>query len=445
MSKVRDDIKGIYTKAIEAANPAQAIKKQMRIENRKLILYSGEDPYKYFPLEKYKRILVVGAGKATASMARAIEEIFGDNIDVGCIIVKYGYTEGLKRIEIIEASHPLPDDHGLAGARRIRGLLMDAGEDDLVISLISGGGSALLPLPPDTILLEEKGETTNLLLRSGASIHEINSVRKHISLVKGGNLAKAAYPARVINLMISDVVGDDMDVIASGPFVPDNSSFNDAMSILKKYDIDQRVPGSVLDYIKSGIEGNVEENPGEDSAVFQRVTNHIIASNIIALRAAREESEGRGYNTIILSSFFEGETKDVAFFHYAIAKEIIESSNPISKPACVISGGETTVTVSGSGIGGRNMEFAMHGAVYINGSNNITLASVGTDGTDGPTDAAGAIVDGNTMRIAAQNGIDIYGYIENNDSYNLFKEVGGLVITGPTNTNVMDIRIMLLV
>lgn len=443
MNNVRDDIEAIYNKAISAVNPAHAIKKHISLKDNRLILYSDGEPYRNFDIENFKRIFVVGSGKATAPMARAIEEILGKLITGGCISVKYGYTEELSMIDTIEASHPVPDENGLATAKRIKELLLNTEENDLVISLISGGGSALLPLPPDSITLDEKRETTNLLLRCGATIHEVNSVRKHLSLVKGGNLARAAYPATVINLMISDVVGDNMDVIASGPFIPDNSTFQDAIDILQKYKIMDSVPESVSEYLESGSLGKIEENPGRDSPIFQRITNHIIASNIIALKSAKDESEKRGYNSIILSSAFEGETKDVAFFHSKIAREVLDSSNPIDRPACIISGGETTVTVTGKGLGGRNMEYALHGAIFINGYSNITLCSVGTDGTDGPTDAAGAISDGYTLEKATKKGLDITEYIKNNDSYNFFKELGDLIITGPTNTNVMDIRIIL--
>ena len=420
-----------------------AIKNHVVLDGKKLILLSGGNRYKEFQLERYKSVFVVGSGKATAPMASAIEEMLGDRISRGLITVKYGYLEDLSSIEIVEASHPIPDMNGVTGAQRIMDTIRGAGESDLVISLISGGGSALLPLPPDTISLEEKGQTTDLLLRSGATIHELNAVRKHLSLVKGGNLARAAYPATVINLMISDVVGDDMDVIASGPFVPDKSTFSSAMEILRRYDLINDIPESVLKHIEAGIDGRIEETPKEGSQIFNKVTNLIVASNIIALQAAQGEAEKRGYNSIILSSLFEGETRDVAHFHAAIAKEILASANPVERPACIISGGETTVTVRGEGLGGRNMEFAMHAAVFIEGCDHVIMASIGTDGTDGPTDAAGAVADGATIGNAAEKGLSIAEYIRNNDSYHFFKGIDDLIITGPTNTNVMDIRIIL--
>jgi hydroxypyruvate reductase len=443
MSKARDDLKSIYTTAIQAVNPATAVNTHVKRKKDRLIVYSHGKQFKEFNLNKFNRIIVVGAGKATASMAREMEKILGDRIDAGCICVKYGYTDTLAKIEIIEASHPVPDANGMTGARKIMELMRVTREDDLVISLISGGGSALLPFPPDTITLEEKQTTTSLLINSGAGIHEVNMVRKHLSRVKGGNMAKAAHRATVVNLMISDVVGDNMDVIASGPFVPDNSSYRDALDVLDRYGLTEKVPQSVSERIRSGARGDLEENPGPGSPIFRNVTNSIIASNIIALEAAKDEAIKLGYNSIILSSLIEGDTKEAAFWHSSIAREITVSSNPAPVPACIISGGETTVVVTGEGLGGRNMEFAMHAALFIDGLETVTVASIGTDGTDGPTDAAGAVIDGSTARLAREKGIDVFKYIKNNDSYHFHKKLGNLVITGPTNTNVMDVRIIL--
>jgi len=444
MKKIRDDLKSIYTEAISAVNPIIAIDKHIKRDGQKLQLFSNDVLLKEFNLDRFKNIFVVGSGKATAPMARAIEKILYDEIAGGCITVKYGYTEKLSKIETIEASHPIPDSEGIVGAKKIQKILYDAKEEDLVISLISGGGSSLLPLPPDSITLDEKRGATDLLLKSGATIHEINSVRKHLSQTKGGNLARVAHPATVINLMISDVVGDNMDVIASGPFVPDNSTFSDALMTLQKYNLIDKILPSIIHHLKSGVAEKIKETPKPGDPLFQRITNLIIASNIIALKSAKDKAQERGYNTIILSSLIEGDTANVAYFHSAIAKEVLNSSYPVSRPACIISGGETTVIVRGDGLGGRNMEFAIQSARYINGYDNITITSVGTDGTDGPTDAAGAITDGNTVKRARDIGVSIDNYIDNNDSYHFFKKLGDLVITGPTNTNVMDIRIIII-
>jgi hydroxypyruvate reductase len=357
--------------------------------------------------------------------------------------VKDGYTENLAKIDVIEASHPVPDERGVAGARRILQLLGRADEHDLVISLISGGASALLPLPPDPITLDEKRAVTSLLLKSGAAIHEMNTVRKHLSLVKGGNMARAANGAVVINLMVSDVVGDDIDVIGSGPFAPDCSTFRDALGVLNRYGLADTVPVSVSERISAGVRGVIKENPRPDDPVFNRVTNLVVASNIISLSAAKRAAAERGYHSIILSSMIEGDTKEAAFWHSRVAREILATSNPVAPPACIISGGETTVVVRGSGLGGRNMEFALHAAYFIDGLDGCTMASIGTDGTDGPTDAAGAVIDGGTAGEARDKKIDIMDYINSNDSYHFHEKMGNLIITGPTNTNVMDVRIIL--
>ncbi len=444
MSDVRQDLQAIYTAAIAAVEPEAAVRAHLTLKKNNLRLESRGRAIISVDLDHCGRILVVGAGKATAPMARAVERIIAGRISGGCICVKHGYTSDLSVIEQIEASHPVPDANGMAGARKILDLLRGAREDDLVISLISGGGSALLPLPPDGITLEEKRETTSHLLKSGATIHEMNTVRKHLSLVKGGNLAQAAGGAAVINLMISDVVGDDIDVIASGPFVPDRSTFADALHVLERYGLAGSVPASVVERIRSGSRGELPENPGPDSPLFSNVTNLVIASNIMALEAAKGEADRRGYTSVILSSMIEGDARDTALWHSRIAREIRGSSNPVPAPACVISGGETTVKVTGGGMGGRNMEFAMHAALFIDGEEGITMASIGTDGSDGPTDAAGAVAESGTAERVRVKGIDIGEYIRNNDSYNFHERIGTLIKTGPTNTNVMDIRIMLI-
>lgn len=439
----RDDLKKIYSAAIDAVDPYRAVKNSLKRDGDRLFLVRGKETLAEYDLKSYERVIVVGAGKATAPMALAAEEILGKNLSSGCIVVKYGYTADLNSIKIREGAHPVPDEAGNRAAEEIFSIARDAGEKDLLLSLISGGGSALLPLPPEGITLEEKQATTDLLLKSGASIHEINSVRKHLSRIKGGNLARAASPATVINLMISDVVGDVMSVIASGPFVADTSIFAGAVEILQKYGLAKKVPHAVMDHLKRGAGGEVKENPAAGDRLFKKVTNAVVASNIIALEAAVAAAEEAGYNTCILSSLIEGDTRETAFWHSRIAGEIIATGHPVDAPACVVSGGETTVIVTGNGLGGRNMEFALQAAPLIAGNDRVIMASIGTDGTDGPTDAAGALADGTTMERAAAAGLVTADYMENNDSYNYFKKINDLIVTGPTNTNVMDIRIVL--
>ncbi|HOO72365.1 MAG TPA: glycerate kinase [Spirochaetota bacterium] len=443
MPAPEQDLKAIYTAAIKAVDPHAAVKSHLRLDGDRLMLVEKGSTVMQYDLAGFKNIYVVGAGKATAPMAAAVESLLGNRISRGMICVKYGYTADLTIIETLEASHPVPDGNGVAASGGIMEILESAGADDLVISLISGGGSALLPYPASGITLEEKRKTTQLLLESGATIHEINALRKHLSRVKGGNMARAAFPATVINLMISDVVGDNMDVIASGPFVPDRSTFADALGVIDRYSLRERVPESVTGHLLKGTGGEIPENPAPGSDIFTRVTNSIVASNILACEAAKAEAEKRGYKTLILSSLIEGDTAATAFWHSRIAREIMQSGNPLPPPACIISGGETTVQVRGNGLGGRNMEYALQAAAYISGLDRVLMASIGTDGTDGPTDAAGAVAWGHTCEKAASQGLDPEDYMKNNDSYHFFEKIGGLIKTGPTNTNVMDIRIIM--
>ena len=360
------------------------------------------------------------------------------------ITTKLGHRLPLKRTELIEAGHPIPDRNGLEGAHRIRSLLKNSGPEDLVLVVLSGGGSALLPLPVEGITLEEKQEVTQLLLDCGADIKEINTVRKHISQIKGGWLARWAYPSTVLAFILSDVVGDPLDVIGSGPTVPDPSTFEDAWEILRKYNLIREVAPSIQKHLQLGREGRVQETPKPGESAFEKVHNILMGSNILALRAAQQEASSHGFHTLILSSSIVGETREVARFHAAIAKEVMTSGNPIPKPACIISGGETTVTIRGRGRGGRNQEFALAGALEIQGLETVVLLSGGTDGTDGPTDAAGAVADHTTVKRALAMGLHPKTHLEENDAYPFFEKLGDLLITGPTQTNVMDVRILLI-
>jgi len=376
-------------------------------------------------------------------MAMAIEDLLGSMISKGMINVKFGFTEKLGITEIVEAGHPLPDLKGVEGTRRIIDFLEKADEKDFIFSLISGGGSALLPQPAGDITLEEKQEVTRNLLECGASIDEINAIRKHISSSKGGQMARVSFPATILNLMLSDVVGDKMDVIASGPFVPDKSTFKEVWDILEKYGL-KDIPGTILEHLRAGLDGRIPETPKANESVFENVFNFIVGSNIIALEAAREKAEKMGYQTLILSSMVEGETREVARVHAAIAKEIVKTGHPISSPACIISGGETTVTIHGKGMGGRNQEFCLSAALdLVELPPRVVILSGGTDGNDGPTDAAGAMVDPYTVRRGKELGMKAIDFLTNNDAYHFFEKTNDLLMTGPTNTNVMDVRLVL--
>jgi glycerate 2-kinase len=408
----------IFRAALKAADPAEAV-------------------HRHFtdPPATFDRIFVVGAGKATAPMAQAVEQILGKRIAGGLINVKHGHSVKLSRIEQNQCGHPVPDEAGVRGAQRIAAIARDAMERDLVICLISGGASALMPLPAPPITLAEKQATTNLLLACGATIHEINAVRKHISAIKGGQLAALASPARVLSLILSDVIGDDLDVIGSGPTSPDASTFNTARAVFDKYGIWSKAPRAVRLRLESGSRGETPETPKS----LKNAENRIIGSNRLALDAAAAKAKELGFKTLILSSSIDGETREVAGVHAAITREIRQSGHPIKPPACVISGGETTVTLRGKGKGGRNQEFALAAAVGIAGLENVLVFSAGTDGTDGPTDAAGAQADGGTFH----RGPEALRRLANNDSYDFFEPLKDLVITGPTGTNVMDVHLIL--
>jgi len=419
---LRRDALAIFRAALAAADPAAAVAHHLERLN----------------LSRYDRTFVVGAGKAGASMAQAAERALGRRITAGLVNVKHA-TARLRRIELNPSGHPVPDSAGVAGATRIAALAAQAGKNDLVLCLISGGASALMPAPAPPITLEEKQAVTRLLLACGANIHEINCIRKHISQIKGGQLARLAAPATVESLLLSDVIGDSLDVIGSGPTAPDVSTFADVNAIFEKYGIAERVPAAVRKRIAAGMAGAIAETPKPGDPLFRRVRNTVIGSNRLALDDAARRARALGYHTLVLASEIEGETREIARMHAAIARQIAKSGQPVRPPACIITGGETTVTLKGDGLGGRNQEFVLAAAIDIADLPNTVVFSAGTDGTDGPTDAAGAIADGNTLGRAP----DARCYLDTSDSYHYFEPLGDLVKTGPTNTNVMDVRLIL--
>jgi hydroxypyruvate reductase len=419
---LRRDARAIFRAALAAADPAAAVTRYLE----------------RLSLSRYDRIFVVGAGKAGASMARAAERVLGRRIAAGCVNVKHA-TSRLRRIELHVSGHPVPDAAGVEGAQRIAALAAEAGKDDLVLCLISGGASALMPAPAPPVTLEEKQAVTRLLLACGANIHEINCVRKHISQIKGGQLARLAAPAAVESLLLSDVIGDSLDVIGSGPTAPDASTFADAAAIFEKYGISGSVPAAIRKRIDAGVAGDIPETPKPGDPLFRRVRNTVIGSNRLALDAAARRARALGYCTLVLASEIEGETREIARMHAAIARQIARAGQPVRPPACIVTGGETTVTLKGDGLGGRNQEFVLAAAIDIAGLPNTVIFSAGTDGTDGPTDAAGAIADGDTLRRAP----DARRYLDASDSYRYFEPLGDLVKTGPTDTNVMDVRLIL--
>jgi hydroxypyruvate reductase len=369
-------------------------------------------------------------------MALAVERILGTRIAASCVIVKDGDQTRTGRIELRTASHPVPDERGLRASKRIVEICAEAGEKDLVLCLISGGASSLMSYPDSPVTLEDAQLTTQLLLESGAAIQEINAVRKHMSVVHGGLLARIAAPAHVMSLILSDVVGDRLDVIGSGPTAPDATTFAMAIEVLEKYGLLDRIPRRLRDRLRSGE----HETPKPDDPLFANVENIIVGSNQKSLEAAAAAAKDAGYHTLILSSTIEGETRDIAAMHAAIARQIRTCGQPLRAPACIVSGGETTVTIRGDGTGGRNQEFALAAAVGIAGLEDTLILSAGTDGTDGPTKAAGAVADGATVERSQKNAVEA---LANNDAWPFFEELGDLIVTGATGTNVMDLHLIL--
>jgi len=434
----------IFQAAVRAADPYHAIMKYVHLQGERLVVGNSD-----YDMRRFRRIIVVGAGKGAAPMTKAVEELFGQRIDQGIVIVKYGHSGLSGKIVQIEASHPLPDDAGVNGTEEIIKMLQQATDDTLVVCLLSGGASSLLVAPAEGITLKEKRIATEILLRAGADIYELNTVRKHLSKIKGGRLAETGYPATIISLILSDVIGDRLDVIASGPTVPDSTTWKDAVAVVKKYSLEHTLPAGVMKRLEQGCLGKIADTPKDGEAFFATTRNIIIGSLQQSLNAAREKAAETGFEPKIITSELQGEARIAGQYLASAALDMRSSLRPENKPACLISGGETIVRVKGTGIGGRNQELALAFAAEIAGVPCIALLSAGTDGTDGPTDAAGAVVDGETAPKARDLGMDPFSYLENNDSYSFFRKLDSLTgeqhqfITGPTGTNVMDVQIMI--
>jgi len=426
----------ILSAALQAVDPGTAVHKSIKRNNDQLVVGGHR-----YDLSLYKRILVIGAGKAGAPMTLAAAQVLGSDLTQALVIVKEGYAgepAANSRIEILEAGHPLPDQRGIAATQRMIELLQTTQTDDLVLCLISGGGSALLVSPVEGLTLDDLQSLTSSLLASGATINEINTIRKHLSRVKGGNLARLTAPAQLITLILSDVVGDPLDVIASGPTVPDPTTLENAQEILRRYQI-------TAPRINAIFQKQVEdyaETPKPGDAIFERVHNLIIGSNRQAAVAALHQAQEEGFNTLLLTTYLQGEARQAGRFLGSIARQIAATGEPLPRPACLVSGGETTVTLQGHGLGGRNTELALSAVDEIAGLKDTMLVTLATDGGDGPTDAAGAVVTGDTSDRAFQAGLSTTDYLANNDSYHFFETLQDLLKTGPTQTNVNDLALI---
>jgi len=434
--KGRKVVVDVIEYAIKAVNAYEATKKMVRMENGRLIVGDLNRD-----LSKVGNIYVVGGGKATFSIAKALDEILGERIKRGCINVKKGEKRRLKRIKVIEAGHPLPDEAGLVGTKEIMEIAKEAEEGDLVFCAITGGASALMPLPAGNISLEDKKKVTELLLKCGATVSEINTVRKHISAIKGGRLAKYIHPAEIINLIVIDEVAG----CPWGPTVPDTTTFEDAINVLKKYSLWDKVPNSVSEHLKKGLINPSLETPKPKDFEGLKVHNIVLPDNKVMCEAAKRRAEELGFKSLILSTMLEGESRDAGIVLACIAKEIEERGRPIKPPCVLILGGETTVTITGqSGKGGPSQELVLGASLKIAGSKRIVVASIDTDGTDGPTEIAGGIVDGYTLKRAEEKGVDVFESLMRHNSYEVLMRLQDAIITEPTGTNVMDLDILVI-
>ncbi len=452
---LRTKLLQVLQKALEAVDPYRAVIAKLTVDRESLRVSDQYYDLGQSQAGHFSRVFVIGAGKAGMPMLRAVEDTLGSHLDGGwiyggCVVVKdtgdnlkietsHSASEGA--VQLVAAAHPVPDLRGVDAARQIEEIAQQAGEHDLVIALISGGGSALLADVAAPISLSDLQQLTSLLLACGATINEINTLRKHCSILKGGQLARAVYPATLITLVLSDVVGSPLDVIASGPTVPDSSSWQDAWAVVEKYHLADQLPQSIRQRLQAGLAGEIEDTPKPGDPIFARSQTLIIADNRIAALAAKAEAEQLGYHTLLLSTFIEGEAVEVAKVVTALAKEVKESGHPLAVPACLILGGETTVTLgSGApGKGGRNQELALAAALRIEGMEGVTIVSLATDGNDGPTDSAGGMVDGGTVARGRTQGLSAKTHLSEHNAYPFLQKTGDLLISGATQTNVNDL------
>ena len=431
----RAPILSVLEAALDAVDPVQATRLVLERVGDTLTVAG-----RTYDLRHYRRIIVVGAGKAGAPMTQAVETVLGDRLSDGLVVVKTGHSAPTQHIEIAEASHPRPDAAGVAAGQRILTLAQNANDDDLVIALLSGGGSALLVAPAPGLTLADLQAMTDALLASGATIHEVNCLRKHCETLKGGQLARAVAPASLITLALSDVVGSPLDVIASGPTVPDATTWDDAWAIVRRFDLEDKLPAPILARLAAGRRGEIADTPKTDDPAFATTQTLIVADNRVAAVAAAARAQELGYHALLLTTYLEGEAAQIAKVAVALGREVLAHGAPISPPACLILGGETTVTLGKQpGQGGRNQELALAASIALAGETEITVVSLATDGSDGPTDSAGGFADGSTRARGRQLGLDAEEYLRGHNAYPYLQASHDLLVTGPTQTNVNDL------
>lgn len=439
-----EDMRQVILAALRAVDPAAAVARSLELEGG-LLTAGGRS----FDLDLYRRVRLVAAGKAGLTMARAAARVLKERLNDGVVIVKKGFLASdpeqytlPDRLRVFQAGHPVPDERGVAATQEIVALLESSGAEDLVICLLSGGGSALLTAPAPGISLGDLQALTAELLACGANINEINTLRKHLDGVKGGGLARAAAPAHMLVLILSDVVGDPLDVIASGPTVPDQSTFENAMTVVERYRLADKIPESILTRLQAGWRGEIAETPKPGEAFFERVHTLVVGSNRQAAQAALQEARARGMQTLLLTTYLQGEARQAGRMLAAIARQIDASGQPVERPACLVVGGETTVTVRGQGLGGRNLEAGLGAVREMDGLTDMILVTLATDGDDGPTGAAGVVVSGKTLARAGTLGLRPEEFLLDNDSYHFFEPLDDLLVSGPTHTNVNDLAFL---